>query len=177
MDPHHGSCHNYRTPITLGRTWEDTLFFNAMRRPYPVATQPSILPEGSVLWIDQHGSLVIKPHPLQHPIVHILPILMTGFSPLWKNSRSKNENNTTHSTRSRHISIWFLEQREDLWIGIILTREHMRVENVVVIEWKMHCKEPSLTTVSLKCPPRLQEQREQSQTGTEQWREGRCSWW
>ena len=52
----------------------------------------------------------------------------------------------------------------------------MCVENVVVIEWKMHCKEPSLTTVSLKCPPRLQEQREQSQTGTEQWREGRCSW-
>ena len=41
----------------------------------------------------------------------------------------------------------------------------------------MHCKEPSLTTASLKCPPRLQEQREQSQTRTEQWREGRCSWW
>ena len=39
----------------------------------------------------------------------------------------------------------------------------------------MHCKEPSLTTASLKCPPRLQEQREQSQTSTERWRGGRYS--
>ena len=88
MNPHHRSCHNYRTPVALGRTWEDALLINTMVSKEPVATQSSILPEGSVLWIDQHGSLVIKPHPLQHPIVHILPILMTCFSPLWKNGSS-----------------------------------------------------------------------------------------
>ena len=41
----------------------------------------------------------------------------------------------------------------------------------------MHCKEPLLATASLKYSPRLQEQREQSQISTEQWREGHCSWW
>ena len=60
-------------------------------------------------------------------------------------------------------------------IGIVVAGEYVRVENVAVIEWKMHCKEPSLTTASLKCPPRLQEQREQSQTSTERWRGGRYS--
>ena len=62
---------------------------------------------------------------------------MTCFSPLWKNSCSKDENNTTHSAGSRHIGIWFLEEWEDAWIGIIVTREHMCVENVAVIEWKI----------------------------------------
>ena len=40
-----------------------------------------------------------------------------------------------------------------------------------------HCKEPSSTTASLTCPTHLQEQLEQSQTSTGQWKEGRYSWW
>ena len=50
----------------------------------------------------------------------------------------------------------------------------MCVENETVVEDR-HYKEPSLATASLMCPPRLQEQREQSQISTERWRGGRYS--
>ena len=100
----------------------------------------------------------------------LLPILKE--QPLQK--REQHHPLDTKQTH-RHLIPWTVRRyvnRNHCSRGIHVCREWN-------CSWKegRHCKEPLLATASLKCPPRLQEQREQSQTSTEQWREGHCSWW